>query len=98
MTSKKLALAVAVAAALVSGQAQAAFQQDGLAGLVPHKRGPKQAHKLTEAILDFIRETRQTDPSMQAGTLALLIHQRFGITVHPRSIQRALLRHQKKRH
>jgi len=79
-------------------QAQAAFQQDGLAGLVPRKRGPKQAHKLTEAVLDFIRETLHTDPSMQAGTLARLIHQRFGITVHPRSIQRALLRHQKKRH
>src|SRR5215831_9949218 len=79
-------------------QAQAAFQQDGLAGLVPRKRGPKQAHKLTEAVLDFIRETRHTEPSMQAGILARLIHQRFGITVHPRSIQRALLRHQKKRH
>ena len=79
-------------------QAQAAFQQVGLAGLVPRKRGPKQAHKLTDAVLDFIRETRHTDPSMQAGTLARLIHQRFGITVHPRSIQRALLRHQKKRH
>jgi transposase len=79
-------------------QAQAAFQQDGLAGLVPHKRGPKQAHKLTEAVLDFIRETRHTDPSMQAGILARRLHQRFGITVHPRSIQRALLRHQKKRH
>ena len=79
-------------------QAQAAFQQDGLAGLVPRKRGPKQAHKLTEAVLDFIRETRHRDPSMRAGTLARLIHQRFAITVHPRSIQRAVLRHQKKRH
>src|SRR5215472_4243535 len=29
-------------------QALAAFEQDGLAGLVPHKRGPKQAHKLTD--------------------------------------------------
>jgi transposase len=63
---------------------------------VPRKRGPKQAHKLTEEILAFIREMRQNDSSIQAGELARLIHQRFGTSVHPRSIQRALLRHQKK--
>lgn len=78
-------------------QAQSAFEQDGLAGLVPRKRGPKQAHKLTDEVLAFIREARQNDSSIQVGELARLIHQRFGITVHPRSIQRALLRHQKKR-
>jgi transposase len=78
-------------------QAQAAFEQDGLAGLVPRKRGPKQAHKLTDEVLAFLREMRQNDTSIQAGELARLIHQRFGTTVHPRSIQRALLRHQKKR-
>ncbi|HEX6034006.1 MAG TPA: helix-turn-helix domain containing protein [Anaerolineales bacterium] len=78
-------------------QAQSAFEQDGLAGLVPRKRGPKQAHKLTDEVLAFIREARQNNSSIQVGELARLIHQRFGITVHPRSIQRALLRHQKKR-
>ena len=36
-------------------QALSAFEQDGLAGLVPHKRGPKQAHKLTEEVLAFHR-------------------------------------------
>jgi transposase len=76
-------------------QAQAAFAQEGLAGLVPRKRGPKQAHKLTEEVLDFIRETRQ-GPRVRTGDLVRLIHQRFGITVHPRSITRALSRHQKK--
>ena len=77
-------------------QAQSVFEQDGLAGLVPHKRGPKQAHKLTEEVLAFVRETRQNAPAMEASELARLIRQRFGTTVHPRSIQRALLRHQKK--
>ena len=79
-------------------QAQSAFGQDGLAGLVPHKRGPKRAHKLTEDVLTFIHETRQQDPAVRYGELARLIHQRFGITVHPRSIERGWLRHQKKRH
>jgi transposase len=78
-------------------QAQTAFAQEGLAGLVPRKRGPKQAHKLTEEVLDFIRETRQ-DPRVRTGDLVRLIHQRFGTTVHPRSITRALSRHPKKLH
>jgi transposase len=78
-------------------QAQSAFGQDGLAGLIPQKRGPKQAHKLTQEVLTFISEARQRDPLVRPGELARRIHQRFGTTVHPRSIQRAVLRHQKKR-
>ena len=35
-------------------QALSALEQGGLAALVPHKRGPKQAHKLTHEIMDFI--------------------------------------------
>jgi transposase len=77
-------------------QAQAAFGQDGLAGLVPHKRGPKQAHKLTEEVLAILREARQLDPTVRAGELARLVQQRFGTTVNPRSIERALSHHQKK--
>jgi transposase len=79
-------------------QAQSALGEDGLAGLVPHKRGPKRAHKLTEDVLTFIHEARRSDPAVRYGELARLIHQRFGMTVHPRSIERGLLRHQKKRH
>jgi transposase len=78
-------------------QALSAFEQDGLAGLVPHKRGPKQAHKLTDEVLTFIDEARQQEPSIRLPDLAKLIEQRFGTNVHPRSIERGLLRHQKKR-
>jgi hypothetical protein len=51
---------------------------------------------LTEEVLTFIVETRQQDRSVRPGDMARLIHHRFGTTVHPRSIERALLRHQKK--
>ncbi|MDX2150026.1 MAG: helix-turn-helix domain containing protein [Bryobacteraceae bacterium] len=78
-------------------QALAAFEQDGLAGLVPHKRGPKQAHKLTDEVITFINEVRQREPSVRLPDLARLIEERFGTKVHPRSIERSLLRHQKKR-
>ena len=77
-------------------QALSAFEQDGLAGLVPHKRGPKQAHKLTDEVLTFIGELRQKEPSVRLPDLVKLIQDRFGIRVHPRSIERSLLRHQKK--
>jgi transposase len=77
-------------------QALFAFEQDGLAGLVPRKRGPKQAHKLTEEVLAFIGEVHQKEPSVRLPDLVKLIRERFGIQVHPRSIERSLLRHQKK--
>jgi len=77
-------------------QALSAFEQAGLAGLVPHKRGPKQAHKLTDEVLTFIGEQRQKEPSVRLPDLVKLVQDRFGIRVHPRSIERSLLRHQKK--
>jgi transposase len=78
-------------------QALEAFQEHGVAGLVPHKRGPTQAHKLTDEVLALLVETRQKEPSVRAPELARLIQGRFGTKVHPRSIERSLLRHQKKR-
>jgi transposase len=77
-------------------QAQATFQQGGLPALMPQKRGPKQAHKLTAEVLAFLRQARQEDPSLRSAALASRIQDRYGITVHPRSIERALVRSQKK--
>jgi transposase len=77
-------------------QSQAAFQQGGLPALMPQKRGPKEAHKLTPEVLAFLRQARQEDPSLRPATLCSLVKDRFGITVHPRSIERALVRSQKK--
>jgi transposase len=77
-------------------QAHASFHQGGLPALLPQKRGPKQAHKLTAGVLAFIRQTRQEDPSLRAAALASRLLDRYGITVHPRSIERALARSQKK--
>jgi transposase len=78
-------------------QARHAFQQSGLAGLVPHKRGPRQAHKLTDEVLAFLVATRQKDPSLRTPELVRLIEARFGTRVHPRTVERRLRRHQKKR-
>jgi len=77
-------------------QAQAAFQQGGLPALMPQKRGPKNAHKLTTEVLAHVRQAQQEDPSLRPAALALLVKNQYGITVHPRSIERALTRSQKK--
>jgi transposase len=77
-------------------QAQAAFEKEGLAGLIPKRRGPRHAHKLSDTILGFIDQQRATDPTLRAEVLATMIRQRFRLSVHPRSIERALQRRQKK--
>ena len=55
------------------------------------QRGPKQAHKLTDEVLDFIIETRQKQPHVRTAELVRLIQERFGTKVHPRSIERSLV-------
>ncbi len=77
-------------------QAQAAFDTGGLPGLVPQKPGPRRAHKLTEEILNFLDETRAGERPAGATDLAERLKACFGITVHPRSIERALARRRKK--
>ena len=78
-------------------QAQAAFEQGGLAGLIPHKPGPRGGHKLTPAVIQFLSEARAADPSVPAQRLAGWVRQRFRVQVHPRSIERQLLRKKKPR-
>lgn len=77
-------------------QAQAAFEQGGLAGLLPRPRGPKSAHKLTASVMDLIDKHYSEGAPIQARALAQLVQQRLGVTVHPRSIERALARKKKR--
>jgi transposase len=78
-------------------QTQAAFTQQGLAGLVPRKRGPHGAHKLDDTVMAFVAALRAEDPGLSARALLPRIHARFGLAVHPRSLERAWRREEKKR-
>ena len=71
-------------------QAQAAFTREGLCGLVPRKRGPHGAHKLRPEVMAFVAEARDAEPSSSFVELARRIEERFGLRVHPRSIERGL--------
>ncbi len=77
-------------------QAQAAFEQEGLGGLMPKKRGPRSGHKLSDEVMTFVRQERAEDKSLGWSELAEKVHARFGIEVHPRSIERAYKRTKKK--
>jgi len=76
-------------------EAHMAFEEDGLVGLIPEKRGPKRAHKLNSEVLDFVTQAQATQPTPPLRELARLIQERFGFRVHPRSIERALARRKK---
>ena len=77
-------------------QAMSAFQSEGLPGLLPRRRGPKSANKLTGEVLEFIDTQRGADSSLRAPDLAKMVKDRLGLSVHPRSIERALARRAKK--
>lgn len=77
-------------------QAMAAFQKEGLPGLLPRRRGPKAANKLTDAVLEFIDRQRTADSTLRSPQLAVLLRKHLHLTVHPRSIERALARRAKK--
>ena len=72
------------------------FQAEGLAGLLPQPRGPQQGHKLTDEVVAFLWQVREAEPDLGPLALQQRLVDRFGITVHPRSIQRALARPRKK--
>lgn len=71
-------------------QAAAALAEGGLPGLLPGKPGPRGAHKLTAEVVEHLRGLVAADPALRSTDLAEAVAQRFGVRVHPRSIERAL--------
>ncbi len=71
-------------------QAQALYQSAGLPGLIPQRPGPRQAHKLSDPIVDFLLQHQLRDPLLRAAALSELVRRQFDLVVHPRSIERAL--------
>ncbi len=78
-------------------QARAAFEAGGLAALLPKKPGPRRAHKLSEEVVAALEEALAERPELGLQDLVHLVQERFGVSVHRRSIERALARQKKKR-
>jgi transposase len=77
-------------------QAQASFELAGLSGLLPKKPGPKRSHKLSTEVVEFLEQLGRDDPTLRSPEMATRVLERFGLKVHPRSIERALARPNKK--
>ena len=64
----------------------AAFEQRGMSGLLDEPRGRRGPVKLNAEILSFIAEA---DPGLSGAVLADVIEQRFDVSLHRRTIERA---------
>jgi transposase len=69
-----------------------AVDEAGLSGLVPDRPGPRRAHKLTPDVVAFAAQALRADSSLGVAAVVEAIRERFGLQVHPRSVQRALAR------
>jgi transposase len=78
-------------------QARSQLKAEGLEGLLPRKRGPRAAHKLTAELLGYLGEQRAAEPQVSAGELAARIRLRFKLKLHPRTIEKALRRQGQKK-
>ena len=71
-------------------QAKADFEDAGIAGLVPRKRGPRGPHKIQSEVLAFLKAQVGPGEAIRARELTNLVRNEFGLDVHPRTIERAL--------
>ncbi|MGW4995611.1 helix-turn-helix domain containing protein [Streptomyces mirabilis] len=72
--------------------AAAALDAGGPAALVPGKPGPKGPRKLTDEVMEYVETRLAASPSQRSKDLADAIADVYGLSVHPRSIERALAR------
>jgi transposase len=77
-------------------EAQAAFESGGLPGLLPAKKGPRRAHKLTDVVMAFVDQEIEKQPDIEMAEIADKVFEHFGLRVHARSIRRALGKREKK--
>jgi transposase len=71
-------------------QAKASFEEAGIAGLVPKKRGPQGPHTVQGEVLQFIQEQVVAGKPIRARQLAKQILMKFGLDIHPRTIERVV--------
>jgi len=71
-------------------QAQAAFDRAGLNGLLPRQRGPKGGHKLSAEVIEYVRNLKLSTPGLTTIECVKAIKEEFGLSVHRRTLERAL--------
>jgi transposase len=64
----------------------ASFADKGMAGLLDERRGRRGPLRLTEEIVAYLREA---SPELSGAVLAADVQQRFGVSLHRRTVERA---------
>ncbi len=72
--------------------AMRAFRSERMEGLAAKPPGPRGPHKLSEEVMAFVEHTLTRNDSIRPLDIAALVKDAFGVSVHPRSIERALRR------
>jgi transposase len=71
-------------------EARENFRQEGIEGLLPEKRGPKNPRKLTPQIRGYLEELAASNPGLKAAVLVQRVRRRFGVLLHVRTVEKAL--------
>ncbi len=71
-------------------EARRAFEELGIYGLQPKKRGPKQRHKLTPELVEYVTLKKKQDSTLRSEDLLALIREKFDTSIHRRTLERGL--------
>jgi transposase len=71
-------------------EARENFRQEGIEGLLPEKRGPKNPRKLTPEVRSYLEELVGSTPDLKARALVQRVRRRFGVLLHARTVEKAL--------
>ena len=69
---------------------QEKFLNEGTAGLLAKRPGPKGPSKLTEDVLSFVKQRLQTDASISTPELLTQVQQKFRVSFHRRTLEKLL--------
>lgn len=72
------------------------FKANGLGGILPRKRGPQKAHKLTPEVMGFLNEKMAQNPRIAKKELAGMLEADKGIRIHKRTLEKNLANGKKK--
>lgn len=72
------------------------FEEKGIIGLLPIKKGPKSPHKLTDEVLNFIINEKELETDIKSDDLAEKVKKVFDLKIHPRTIEKTLAVRKKK--
>ncbi len=71
-------------------QTKEVFENQGVAGLIPKKRGPRAPHKINEQVLEFVQSLMASEEGITLQELAKRVETELGVKVHPTNIARRL--------